>query len=1344
MNIRSVRRWLVSLCSVLLSLHATRAEIIADSIAEFSGNQGQNGWYYGYRVYTAGEPDNYDPTSAFTQFVGGTTAGAWDGTTQVWTGSGWDLETAGAAPWTFLGAEGLHPNGSNQAEEHWVIRRWVADELTGTTPLAISWNTRKENLGGGNGVTGLLYRNGVKIDSAVIAATNGFGVTHTYYVNAEKGDKFDLVLSPAGVDGDHSDGADGSLNWMRIDTTMPTVPRQPDGRIFIPANAADTDGDGLADFWEEVYFPGNLAAMNGTGDNDSDGVTNRQEQDRGLDPTKSDTDGDGLLDGVETNTGAYVSTTDTGTNPLVADTDGDGRRDGDEVNGAIKTNPTLADTDGDGFSDGSEVASGHNPNDANHNPDTTPIANSETDFSGVQNQANWQYGYRNVTGDGAITDYAPSEFIPFPGGEGMGDWVKDTQLWTGTMWDFETAAAGPWTELGALNVHPSGPTPLHWPTRRWTATGLTKVTPMLLRYSVRKSNTGGGNGVTAGVFINGKRIDSVTIAGTDGVGVTRTVYANIAPNDVVDLILSPRGADNNNSDGQDGSENKLVIDPTIPDNPRQPDGSLFIPANASDTDGDGLPDAWERQYAPDLTTFTATGDFDGDGLADKDEYTRDSNPTKADTDADGLSDKVETATGTFVSATNTGSSPKLADTDGDGLSDSAEVNGATPTNPNKADSDNDGFSDPAELQAGTNPNSAADNPLTFVIANSQAEYSGTQGQNGWYNGYRNFTLDGGETDYDPATQFIPFPGGTTEPNAWDGVTQMWTGSNWDMNTDAAGPWTQIDSLFIHPNGVNSAPNEEHWAIRRWVASELTAETPVAIVWQVRKDGSGGTGVTGSLAINGKRVDSKTIAGTDTTGEVRHFYANLKPGDVVDLALTPEGLNNDRADGSDGSRTWFWVDTRLPREPRQPNGSLFIPAGSPDTDGDGLPDFWERIYASDLTTLTANGDNDNDGVPNSTEFARDSNPLLADTDGDGLSDSAETGSGTFVSATNTGSSPRNADSDGDGLTDSAEVNTHHTDPNKADTDGDGFSDSSEIATGHNPNDPNINPNTSKIADSFTEFSGVQGQDGWFYGYRNYTADGGGVNYDDSKFIQFAGGENLGTPWDGVDQMWTGGAWDLNTAASGPWTEMAAQDQHPNGVNSAPNQEHWPIRRWVASELTAAKPLALRYHVRKTNLGGTGVTAALYINGVMVDTIAIAGNNGTGVTRTYYASIKPGDKVDLVHKPAGPTGDISDGADGSILWMQVDSVLPPNPVQPDGTPFVSGGEINLLGVTFTAGAPTISWQSEAGATYTIQSTDTLAANSWTNLKINQASGGAMTSYTDTTTPLRALRFYRILEQ
>jgi hypothetical protein len=46
-----------------------------------------------------------------------------------------------------------------------------------------------------------------------------------------------------------------------------------------------------------------------------------------------DTDQDGLLDSVETNTGTFVSTTNTGTNPNDPDTDDDGISDGDETLG---------------------------------------------------------------------------------------------------------------------------------------------------------------------------------------------------------------------------------------------------------------------------------------------------------------------------------------------------------------------------------------------------------------------------------------------------------------------------------------------------------------------------------------------------------------------------------------------------------------------------------------------------------------------------------------------------------------------------------------------------------------------------------------------------------------------------------------------------------------------------------------------------------------------------------------------------------------------------------------------------------------------------------------------------
>ncbi|MGB8169020.1 MAG: hypothetical protein WCF18_16105 [Chthoniobacteraceae bacterium] len=49
-------------------------------------------------------------------------------------------------------------------------------------------------------------------------------------------------------------------------------------------------------------------------------------------------------------------------------------------------------------------------------------------------------------------------------------------------------------------------------------------------------------------------------------------------------------------------------------------------APGADADGDGIPDAWERIYASNLTTMNATTDRDGDGVLDQDEYATDTNP----------------------------------------------------------------------------------------------------------------------------------------------------------------------------------------------------------------------------------------------------------------------------------------------------------------------------------------------------------------------------------------------------------------------------------------------------------------------------------------------------------------------------------------------------------------------------------------------------------------------------------------------------------------------------------------------------------------------------------------------
>jgi hypothetical protein len=134
--------------------------------------------------------------------------------------------------------------------------------------------------------------------------------------------------------------------------------------------------------------------------------------------------------------------------------------------------------------------------------------------------------------------------------------------------------------------------------------------------------------------------------------------------------------------------------------------------------------------------------------------------------------------------------------------------------------------------------------------------------------------------------------------------------------------------------------------------------------------------------------------------------------------------------------------------------------------DDLPDFGigdipYKVNSSEGIDVFDNNpwfdDADNDNVDRFVEQYYNTNPLVADSDADGLTDYQEifairaflAEDYTFIiSPTN----PLVNDTDGDGLTDSEEMIIHKTNPNTFDTDGDGFSDKEEIDAGSNPLDP----------------------------------------------------------------------------------------------------------------------------------------------------------------------------------------------------------------------------------------------------------------------------------------------------
>lgn len=563
------------------------------------------------------------------------------------------------------------------------------------------------------------------------------------------------------------EGLLGIIDEVRISTVV----REAGDFIFY---TDDSDDDGLSDAWEILHFE-NLDET-GTGDPDQDSYTNAAEFAAGTDPddpfsNPGDTDSDGLPDGWEilhfANTGvqngegdpdgdfADNATEHAGgsfpRDPLSwPDTDDDGMNDGwEEHYFAGLDHDGGADGDTDGFTDQEEHDANTHPGDESWSPDFAMIAHrwsfngSLADSAGGQDATLADPDGNAATAPATLgaTDVllaggarAEAGYIDLGGGLIGGKKTPVTiELWAtqvtvrswARIFDFGGGTAEylmmSWTQGTTLASDQvrwlDGSSILKNNTCSPYATGVKYHIVLVIEPRA------GGGGSTRVTWHLAPAADPVLGAAKGSFDTTDTLL------DLQDsLTWLGRSMYTGDATANARYDECRIWSGRLGDKQRE-DLHVFGPDAASytDSDNDGLPDAWEMARFQNLDE-SADGNPDGDGHDNAAEHEGGSDPTLAssvpgDIDGDGLGDTAEVLYFGKLSQTPTG------DPDGDGEANSAELaNGSAPNNRASfsGDTDSDGLADSWETQhfGSLAPNAGAD-PDADGWGNLQEQQTGT-------------------------------------------------------------------------------------------------------------------------------------------------------------------------------------------------------------------------------------------------------------------------------------------------------------------------------------------------------------------------------------------------------------------------------------------------------------------------------------------------------------------------------------------------------------------------------------------------------------------------------------------